>query len=287
MSTVKMKFVIVGSTSDVGTLVAEELKSGGHQVTGIARSAGISLDDQHALNAAFKGADGAYLMVPFDMAAKDLHQREERLCKNLAEAVKLSGVKRVVVLSGANAYLKSGSSLGAAMLEEKINELGLPEVVHLRCGFFMENFIKGMAFSAQAKSGIYRTAFRGDIPTPMITTADIGKIAAGILQEGRFSQPRVRELLGPRDYTMSEATRILGAAIGCPDLVYEQSSYENAAEDMIAAGVSLSFAEAVMETARSFNSGRRWALEERSPANTTPTTLELFAKEAVRKGILY
>jgi uncharacterized protein YbjT (DUF2867 family) len=144
-----------------------------------------------------------------------------------------------------------------------------------------------MAFSAQAKSGIYRTAFRGDIPTPMITTADIGKIAAGILQEGRFSQPRVRELLGPRDYTMSEATRILGAAIGCPDLVYEQSSYENAAEDMIAAGVSLSFAEAVMETARSFNSGRRWALEERSPANTTPTTLELFAKEAVRKGILY
>ncbi|MGH8592768.1 MAG: hypothetical protein ACREX9_20820 [Gammaproteobacteria bacterium] len=37
----------------------------------------------------------------------------------------------------------------------------------------------------------------------------------------------MRELYGPRDYTHREATSILGAAIGKPDLVYVEFSYED------------------------------------------------------------
>ena len=280
------KFVIIGSTSDTGKVIAGIIKSAGHQVAEVSRASGISMDNQQALNAAFKGADGAYLMVPFDMMAADLHLREETLCNNLAKAVALSKVKRVVVLSGANAYLKSGTSLGAAILEEKMDALPIPELVHLRCGFFMENFLKGLAFSQQARSGIFRTAFRGDIATPMIATKDVGEVAAKILLDETFSQPRVRELLGAGDYTMQDAAQILGEAIGFPELIYEQSSYESAREGMIQAGVSSSFADAVMETARSFNSSTRWAMEPWSLSNTTPTTLQEFAKEAIQTGAL-
>jgi uncharacterized protein YbjT (DUF2867 family) len=106
--------------------------------------------------------------------------------------------------------------------------------------------------------------------------------AADILQGPSFTQPRVRELLGPRDYTMKEATEILGAAIGKPDLAYAQSSYEDSLKGMITAGLSPSFADAVMDTARSFNKPQRWALEERSAQNTTPTKLEDFARELFR-----
>ena len=46
----------------------------------------------------------------------------------------------------------------------------------------------------------------------MIAAKDVGEKAAELLTEEPFRQPRVRELLGPRDYTMAETTRILGSA---------------------------------------------------------------------------
>ena len=280
----KRKFVVTGSTSDTSRVVAEKLLSAGHQVTAISRAAGISVDDQAALTEAFKGADGAYIMIPFDMKAPDLHRREMEVGANLAEALEKNKVRRVVLLSGSSAHLKKGTSLGAALMEDRLDALNIPELVHLRCCWFMENFFKGLAFVQQAASGVFSSGFRGDVATPMIATGDIGQIAANILLEEPFVQPRVRELLGPRDYTMKEATQILGAAIGKPDLVYVQSSYEDAMKGMTAAGVSPSFAEAVTETARSFNQLQRWALEERSGQNTTPTTLESFAKEALSRS---
>jgi hypothetical protein len=39
-----------------------------------------------------------------------------------------------------------------------------------------------------------------------------------------------------------------------------------------------------METARSFNEGDVWAKEKRSVHNTTPTTLEQFARSAFQEG---
>ena len=62
----------------------------------------------------------------------------------------------------------------------------------------------------------------------MIAAKDVGGKAAELLTEEPFRQPRVRELLGPRDYTMAETTRILGSAIGKPDLRYVQFSYDDA-----------------------------------------------------------
>jgi uncharacterized protein YbjT (DUF2867 family) len=282
MSTTKKKYVVIGSTSEVGRVVAAKLSAQGHHVSPVARSLGILIDDRKALTEAFKDADGAYLMIPFDMTAPDLHHREVEIGANLAEALEKHHVRRIVLLSGLNAYLKFGSSLGAALMEDRLNALNIPELVHLRCGWFMENFFKGMGFMQQAASGVFSTAFRGDIATPMISARDIGEIAAGILLEEPFAQPRVRELLGPRDYTMGEAMHILGKTIGKPDLVYMQSSYDDAQRAMIGAGVSPSFAEAVIETAKSFNNGQRWALEERSAQNTTSTTLEYFARVTVR-----
>jgi uncharacterized protein YbjT (DUF2867 family) len=222
-------------------------------------------------------------MIPFDTTAGDLHRREEEIGMKLAAAVKTAGLRRVVFLSGTSAHLKAnaGSAQGAAMMEERLDNLGVGELVHLRGCFFMENHLRGLPRIAQ--TGIYGWAFRPDIATPMIAARDIGEKAAELLTEGPFRQPRVRELLGPRDYTMAEATRILGSAIGKPDLEYVRLSYEEARKVMIASGVSPSFADAVMETARRFNEGRAWAKEKRSAQNTTETTLERFAQEEFRK----
>jgi uncharacterized protein YbjT (DUF2867 family) len=191
----------------------------------------------------------------------------------------------VVLLSGTSAHLKerAGSGMGAAMMEERLDGLGTAELVHLRGCFFMENFFN-MGIIEQAQTGIFGTMFRPDIATPTIAAKDVGEKAAELLAEKPFRQPRVRELLGPRDYTMAEATRILGLAIGKPELKYVQISYEDARRHMLGVGLSPSFVDAVTQTARTFNEGIVWAKEKRSAQNTTETTLERFAEEVFRKA---
>lgn len=273
-------YVVTGATGAVGKVVMEKLKAQGHEVRPISRGTGVSFDDDDALKQAFFRATGAFVMIPFDMKVADLHKWEDEIGLKLAEAIRAAHVQRVVFLSGTSAHLRSGSSLGAAMMEERLDRLGIAELVHVRGAFIMENFIKGMSFEAQAKTGVYSAAFKPDLATPMIASKDIGEKIADLLLEKPFHQPRVRELLGPRDYTMEEATRILGSAIGKPDVRYVQCSFEDARKGMLAMDVSPSFADAVMQTARSFNEGDVWAKENRSLQNTTPTTLEQFARNA-------
>jgi uncharacterized protein YbjT (DUF2867 family) len=161
-------YVVVGAAGEAGSVVAAELENLGHYVRRVGRSFGISLDDSDGLRRAFRGAHGAYLMIPFDIHADDLHQRERQFGNFLANAVEENEVKRVVLLSGLSAHLKKGTSLGAALMEDRLDALGIPELIYLRAGFFMENFLKGMRFPEQAATGSLGTPFRGDLPIPSL-----------------------------------------------------------------------------------------------------------------------
>jgi len=160
-----------------------------------------------------------------------------------------------------------------------LNKLGIKKFMSFRCAFFMENFLKGLGFREQAENGSFVTAFRADAAMPMISCRDIAEKVVEALTADTFPQVHVRELQGARDYTMTEATQILASALGKPEVKYKQVPIEEAYTAMITAGVSSSFAEAVMETASSFNKGNSMTLEIRSPENTTKTTLEQWAKE--------
>jgi uncharacterized protein YbjT (DUF2867 family) len=271
-------FTVVGATSDSGRVVAQRLREAGHTVRPVSRQHGVSLDDAAALRRSFEGAFGAYLMMPFDLQAPDLHTRERELCAYLGNAVGGAGLRRVVVLSGLSADLKRGSSLGAALLEETVTRLGIPELVFLRAGWFMENFIKGLNFPAQVDSGTFAAPFRPDRPMPMVSAADVGRRAADLLMADDAGD-RTQELLGARSYTMEEATAVMAAACGRPDVRYQRVELPDARAGMLAAGMSESFADAVLETARSFNDNEPWGRQQRTPDSATATTLEQWASE--------
>ena len=112
----------------------------------------------------------------------------------------------------------------------------------------------------------------------MIATRDIAEVAAQLLLDLGFSGHSTRELLGQRDITMEEATRILGKAIGKGDLGYVQFPYEQAEQAMVALGLSQDVARSVNEMDRALNEERVRPLEKRSAANTTPTSFEQFAE---------
>ncbi|UCI24939.1 NmrA family NAD(P)-binding protein [Mesorhizobium sp. B2-8-5] len=273
--------VVVGATSEVGAEVSAKLTRAGHAVRGVARSLGVALDDQAALDAAFSGTDGAYVMIPFDVTTPDLHRFEDQVGARLASSIAKAGLRRVVLLSGLNAHLRMGTSLGAALMEERLAALGLEELVYLRASFFMENFVKGMGFVEQAASGVFASPFRGDLPMPLIAAKDVGGRAAALLSAEHFLARRVVELHGGGSYTLEQATTILGRAIG-KDVAYHEAPFAEARAGMVANGISASFADALGETAASFNRGERWALEAPSAENATPTSFEAWAQAFAR-----
>lgn len=273
---------VTGATGHVGKAVAMRLRAAGHEVRKVTRTSGVSYDDLIAVTKAFEGADAAFLMIPPDFAAADLRKRSDELGANLAAAAKAAGVRRVVFLSSLNAHLteKTGPILGLHDMEERLDALDIPELVHLRPAYFMENHLGGV--HPISRHGHYAAALRPDIAIPMISTLDIGEKAAGLLVEEPFTQPRVRELLGPREYTMTEVARVLGEAIGKPGLRYVQLSYDEARQSMLDMDLTTGYADTMIELSRHMNETLIQGTEARSPLNTTPTTLEYFAQAVFR-----
>jgi len=127
--------------------------------------------------------------------------------------------------------------------------------------------------------GIYGGAIKADLKLPVIATRDIGAYAANRLLKLEFSGKQTQELLGERDLTMSEVATALGAAIGKPDLKYTEFGYEQVQQALLQMGLSEKTAALFVEMFRGFNEHTAVGLEKRSPENTTPTSIEVFARE--------
>jgi len=130
--------------------------------------------------------------------------------------------------------------------------------------------------------GITGDAFAPDLPLPMIATRDVADAAAGALKTRDWKGVVVRELLGQRDISFAEATRLIGERIGRPDLQYVQFPYADAARALTQFGFSEDIANREAEVARAANEGRIPSREDRNAKNTTATPFEDFADELAR-----
>jgi uncharacterized protein YbjT (DUF2867 family) len=285
-------FAVTGATGNTGKIIAVRLLEEGHKVRVIGRSIEKlaplvdkgaeprvgSVEDEKFLTEAFTGADGVYAMIPPDFTVENFRAYQNRIGETLKTAIENAGVQYVVFLSSLGAHVpdETGPISGLHDVENRLNELKDAHVLHLRPSFFMENFLAGMG--TIKKMGVYGTPMRGDLAVPMVATQDIGDYAAGRLSKLDFKGHSTRELHGERDLTMTEATSVLGKAIGKDDLAYVQFPYEDAEKALTSMGFSPDGARSYSEMGRAFNEGIVEALEKRSKENTTPTSMEDFSK---------
>jgi uncharacterized protein YbjT (DUF2867 family) len=283
--------VVTGATGHVGGEIARRLLARKERVRAVGRDAARlkpladlgaevaagSVEDSAFLGRAFEGAGAVFAMIPPNMTAPDVRAFQRRVVDALGSALAASRVGHVVSLSSIGAGLPAGTGPIAGLhdLEQKLNGLEGCSVVHLRAGFFMENTLSSIGvIKSQGMNG---SALRGDLPMAMIATRDIAAAAEELLALPSFEGKASRELQGPRDYAMTEATAILGRAVGKPDLKYVQFPYDATKQALVGMGLSASMADLYVEMARAFNEGRAKALEARSARTTTPTTLEQFS----------
>jgi uncharacterized protein YbjT (DUF2867 family) len=237
-----------------------------------------SLHDPFFLTEAFRGANAAFVLTALDVKAPEVNIDQYKKAESIATAIRAAGVKYVVFLSswGADVPERSGGVLGCRRLEQLLDETPGLNVVQLRSVWFMENFLWNIGLIKMA--GINGLAIRPEIPFPMIASRDIVPIVADYLVHLDFKGRNVRYLRGARDYTMTAVTRILGAAIGKPELKYVEFPDAIFRKGVIAnGGLSPHAADMAIEISRGIDSGLIKA-EPRSQSNTTPTTLEEFAR---------
>ena len=123
----------------------------------------------------------------------------------------------------------------------------------LRPGYFFENFLHSLDLIRH--QGINGGGAAGTTSIPMIATQDIAAFAGQALAARDWTGFKVQELLGPRDLSFAEATRIIGAAIGKPDLAYVQFPYADYSAALQQAGLSKSIADLYAEMEKAFDEG--------------------------------
>jgi uncharacterized protein YbjT (DUF2867 family) len=234
--------------------------------------------DAKFLEGAFRGAEAVYTMIPPKYDTPEFRAHQNQVGESISKALTKSGVKRVVNLSSVGASLPDGTGPIAGLhdQEERLNILGKIDVLHLRAAYFMENHFGSIA--AIKQMGVLPGLTKSNVPVAMIATRDIADRVARELTQPSTKGHEVRHVLGPREYTMSETARILGAAIGKPDLAYVEAPAVEVKKALRGFGFSQDVADSFEEMSRALSDGRIARTYKRDKESTTPTPLEEFAK---------
>ncbi len=285
--------VIMGASGNVGSAVASELLDRGESVRVIGRSAehlqslvarGAEAAVGNAtevsfLTEAFSGATAVFAMIPTKRDAENVRSYYNAFGETIARAVKNARVNHVVNLSshGANNAEGAGPVKGLYDQEQRLNDLSGVNVLHLRPTYFMENFYADNPLIRE--KNIMASAIREDVPFAVIASRDIAPIAADALMRRNFVGTQIRELLGERDVTMKEVTSAIGAELEKPELEYVQLSADEYTDLLQSHDFSENAAREMFELCEAIND-QRFAVEQpRTAINTTPTSIEEFARE--------
>jgi NAD(P)H dehydrogenase (quinone) len=192
----KQMFAITGITGNVGREVARHLLAAKKPVRAVVRDVAkgrqwaacgcevttADINDGAALTAAFRGAEGVFVLVPpcFDPAPdfREARTITATLCSALQEA----RPGRVVYLSTIGAQVTRPNLLTQhTIIEEALRKLTAP-IMFLRPGWFMEN--SSWDVEPATNTGLIASFLQPlEKSVPMVATADIGRTAAELLQE--------------------------------------------------------------------------------------------------------
>jgi uncharacterized protein YbjT (DUF2867 family) len=291
-----MKVIVTGSLGNISKPLTKELVEKGHTVTVIssnkekqtdiealgATAAIGSLEDVDFLVSTFTGADAVYCMVPpnnyFDLNL-DLLAYYRRLGHNYARAIGQSGVKRVVNLSSIGAHLDKGSGilLGAHDVEQILNKLSSDvAITHLRPTSFYYNLLGYVEMIKAA--GLIAANYGADDKIPWVSPIDIAAVIAEEIATSLIGR-KVR-YVASEELTGAETARILGAAIGKPDLSWIIISNAQMLSGLESVGMNPQIAAGLVEMYASLHSGElQQDYELHKPMVMGKVKLEDFAKE--------
>ena len=187
-------------------------------------------------------------------------------------------MKKVVNLSSIGADLNegTGSIAGLHDVEGILNTLNGIAIKHLRAGLFLTNFF--FDIGAIRTMDIMGNNYGKETKLVMVHPKDIA-VVAGKELEGSFTGKGHLYVAG-EEGKIGDFVKVLGAAIGKPELPWVQFSDEDTLKGMIAAGMSTAIADMYVEMGRAIGSGVLFEdFEKHRPDVWVTTKLSDFVPE--------
>jgi NAD(P)H dehydrogenase (quinone) len=221
-------YAVTGITGQVGSAVATSLLEMGKAVRAVVRNPDRARDwaakgcelaqadfaDSEALARAFTGVDGVFILIPpmFDPSPGFAEVRA--IIGTLRTALEAARPPKIVCLSTIGAQATQPNLLNQlGLVEQGLSTLPFP-IAFLRAAWFMENSRWDVA---SVRAGTMPSFLQPiEKAVPMIATADIGRLAAKLLQEDwtgrRIAELESRNRVTPIEMAAAFA-RILGREV--------------------------------------------------------------------------
>jgi NAD(P)H dehydrogenase (quinone) len=221
-------YAITGITGKVGGALARALLADGRPVRAVVRNekkgkewadrgceiAPATMDNASALTAAFTGADGVFILPPSEFDPAPGFPEARVVIDAVKTALESAHQRKVVCLSTIGAQATQRNLLTQrGLMEQALSQLSAP-VTFLRPAWFMENFAWDVATARD--EGVLSSFLQPlDMRVPMIATADVGRVAAELLQQN-WKGCRVVELEARHRTSPNEAASTFAKVLGHP-----------------------------------------------------------------------
>jgi uncharacterized protein YbjT (DUF2867 family) len=221
-------FAITGITGQVGGATARALLKAGRPVRAVVRDAAkaqawagqgceialADMNDAAALTAAFTGAEGVFVLLPPNFAPTAGFPETRAIIAAVQQALLAARPGRVVCLSTIGAQATQPNLLNQlGVMEQVLGKLPMP-VAFLRAAWFIENAAWDVAPARE--NGVVPSYLQPlDRAIPMVATADIGRVAAELLQ-AHWTGTRTIELEGARRVSANDLAAAFATLLGRP-----------------------------------------------------------------------
>ena len=221
-----MSIVITTPTGNIGSKLVEKLLAEKQDLTLIVRDPSKLSDDVRGAvtvkqgdlaDAAFvreatEGAEALFWLSPPNEAAPDINAFYSSLYSSAAGAVTANQIPYVVLISGGGGGRRdAGTASQLFATEDALNATGA-NVLSLRCGYFMENFLTSLP--TLKSDGAWYGINRPDLAVPYVATQDIAAVAARKLLARDWTGQSFVAVHGAADVTFAEAASILTDVTG-------------------------------------------------------------------------
>ncbi len=283
-------------TGNIGSKIVADLIGRGETVHVLARDPSklppgvrdaVTVHVGDLLDAAFvmkasEGASALFWLTPPMWTAPDVRAMYEQSARTAQAVVTANRIPYVVNLSSSGAQNDGyGPITFLRLIEDALNATAA-NVIHLRPGFFFENFAAQIDPIKNA-SAIFMP-LSPEARMPMVATEDIARVAAELLTARNFAGKTYRGVHGPADLSFAEVASVIGAAVG-KEVRYIQTTPEQAHETFLQMGASADFAGLYVEMFDALSNRGQSNAEPRSPETMTPNTLRDWAEKAIKPAI--
>jgi uncharacterized protein YbjT (DUF2867 family) len=293
-----MNIVLTGSLGHIGKPLAESLLQKGHTLTIIsskaerksaiealgAKAAIGLMEDADFLAATFTGADIVYLMETLDAAGGFFNPQVDYIAainqigNSYKQAVLQSGVKRIVHLSSIGAHTDKGNGILAFHYNAENILKQLPDDVSIKFMRPTSFYYNMFAFiqSIKTQDAILQN-YGGDDKQPWVSPSDIADVIAEEM-ELPFTGRTIRYIASD-EVSPNDIAKVIGAAIGKPELKWLVIPDEQFLSKLLAAGMNPQIARGFVEMQASLRGNALYEDYYRHQPALRKVKLVDFAKE--------